>query len=136
MSRVALILAFGASLAVAANLAAATRADPHLDTTLVLSGCAACHVGHGVARSPMLPAPQSKVCLGCHGTEANLARQRTLGNISVDARPPSLSRVLDQPFVHTMTRGALSGGRYRAILRPTSLLGKNLEESRRRSCHV
>ncbi len=29
--------------------------DPHLDPSIVLAGCAACHEGHGASRSPMLP---------------------------------------------------------------------------------
>ena len=54
---------------------AAGVVDPHLDSTLLRDGCRACHRGHGVSRSPMLPGSQLDTCLQCHGSLTSRNRQ-------------------------------------------------------------
>lgn len=82
--------------------------DPHMDPTVVPAGCAACHKGHGVSRSPMLPQPQRAVCLLCHGARSTADQQVMQGVLAADARPRALSSVLSQPYVHPLTHGAFS----------------------------
>ncbi len=52
----------------AMSIAIAAPRSPHMERAIVPEGCRACHAGHGESRSPMLPAPQSEICLGCHET--------------------------------------------------------------------
>lgn len=106
MPRAALIL----SLAVAAGVPGLTAAalDPHLDPALVPSGCPACHQGHGLSRSPMLPAAQEQVCLACHGTQTRLDQQVLRGAVSPSAQPALLSAVLAQPFLHPLDEDTFS----------------------------
>lgn len=82
--------------------------DPHLDPGLVSASCAACHEGHGVSRSPMLPAPQTAVCLTCHGTQAEADRLAAAGSMTFSAEPQLLSFVLSQPYTHPLSPEAFS----------------------------
>ncbi len=86
----------------------AASLDPHLDSIVVRSSCQACHRGHGAARSPMLPGPQREVCLGCHGTRADVERQVREGALAADARPPLLASALSRTFTHPLTARAFS----------------------------
>jgi len=89
-------------------MGSAVALDPHLDPIQVPGSCPACHVGHGKSRSPMLPAPQTELCLSCHGGPAareKAAAERRLGQ---GARPPDLSTALAQLFVHPMDDQAYS----------------------------
>jgi len=52
---------------VLALAAPAAGLSPHLDSSTVPGGCRACHEGHGVSSSPMLPGSVETVCLSCHG---------------------------------------------------------------------
>lgn len=79
-----------------------------MDPGLVPAGCAACHKGHGVSRSPMLPQPQAEVCLACHGSGSSRDQQAMRGNVGVGARPALLSSVFAKPYAHPLTRGAFS----------------------------
>lgn len=83
-------------------------AEPHLDPTLLPLGCVSCHRGHGVPRSPMLPAPQAEVCLACHDTQAKLDAEVRRGSVAPTARPTLLSEVLTQPFRHPLDERAVS----------------------------
>ncbi len=87
---------------------AAWAVDPHVDPSLLPASCSSCHEGHGVSRSPMLPATQSEVCLGCHDSQSGVDRQIAAGVLSPEARPTLLSRVLAQPFLHPMNGEAFS----------------------------
>lgn len=82
--------------------------DPHLDPSVVTAGCSACHSGHGVSGSPMLPEPQVDVCLSCHGSSAGFQQQAMRDALSSSARPSLLSRALSQPFSHPLTSRAFS----------------------------
>ena len=82
--------------------------SPHVDPGLVPTACAACHRGHGLPRSPMLPAPQTDLCLGCHGSATALEEQVRRGNVAAGARTPLLGTVLSQPFVHPLSTDAFS----------------------------
>lgn len=107
MPRAALIAGLG--LVAGMALAPATPADdPHLDPARLLVGCSACHRGHGAPRSPMLPVAQAEVCLGCHGSQADLGRQVARGIVAPDVRPPLLSSVLAGPSVHPLDVQAFS----------------------------
>lgn len=108
MPRTALKLAALAWLAAALPSAAGAALDAHLDSSRVPASCRACHEGHGVSGSPMLPAPQAEVCLSCHGSEAGVNRLAGEGILSGLARPQLLSTVLAQPFSHPLTPGAFS----------------------------
>ncbi len=82
--------------------------DSHMDPSLVPSGCPACHRGHGEPRSPMLPAPQTQLCLSCHGSRAGLDRRAARGDVAPGTRSTSLSSTLSSPFVHPMSDEAFS----------------------------
>lgn len=82
--------------------------DPHMDPGLVPAGCPACHEGHGVSRSPMLPAPQSEVCQACHGTEVDVDRAIREGLLTPGRRPPLLADALSQAYAHPIDPAALS----------------------------
>lgn len=63
----------------------------------------------------MLPAPQTQVCLSCHGSQAQadaLVRSRDLSPI---ATPTLLSTNLSRPFVHPISEGAFSRHQPRAV---------------------
>jgi len=109
MSRAA--LTFGLALVLGAapiEALRASRLNPHLDPGIVLAGCPACHEGHGVPRSPMLPAVQKGLCLTCHGTKGSLDQMVAGGAVSVDARPPLLATTLGLPSVHPIDNGVFS----------------------------
>jgi predicted CXXCH cytochrome family protein len=106
MPRVALNLVLAFSLAVLPTGPLAT--DPHIDPGVVTDGCRACHRGHGVSRSPMLPAPQVEVCLTCHGSEAGGRRVTASSTVGTTRGPETLSSVLAQPFVHPIDDKAYS----------------------------
>jgi len=80
----------------------------HLDSSLVPGSCSACHRGHGVSDSPMLPAPQKQVCLSCHGSEAKSSEAVARGLLSPTARPRPVASALSQPFVHPVDDHAFS----------------------------
>lgn len=82
--------------------------NPHLDPSRVTGGCNACHRGHGVSRSPMLPAPQEEVCLSCHGAKGDADRQIQRGLLSANAAPQLMATNLRLPYAHPLTPGALS----------------------------
>ncbi|MFQ5349423.1 MAG: cytochrome c3 family protein [Thermoanaerobaculia bacterium] len=107
MSRPALT---ATALACAGWLAAsaASGIHPHLDRSSVTGGCRACHEGHGVSRSPMLPGPQSTVCLSCHSSQAAADAMSARGLLSATAEPPLLSLDLSQPFSHPLDVEAFS----------------------------
>jgi predicted CXXCH cytochrome family protein len=86
----------------------AVALDPHLDSSLLPTGCATCHQGHGEPGSPMLPAPLNTVCLSCHSTQADLDRQVREGRLSASARPVMIAEQLSQPFVHLLSDQAYS----------------------------
>ena len=106
MPRPAMILA--ASAVLAASAAVATAQTPHMDPSRVPGGCPACHVGHGIPDSPMLPTPVETVCLQCHGTPADRDRMVVRGHLAADAAPPLLSADLTQPYLHPMDDAATS----------------------------
>jgi predicted CXXCH cytochrome family protein len=93
-------------LGLTAGLAGAV--DPHLDPGLVPASCTACHEGHGVSRSPMLPAPQMEVCLRCHDSSAGVDRLIAAGKLSPEADPVMLGATLAQPYNHPLSPEAFS----------------------------
>lgn len=94
-------------IAVAA-VAGAQGPNPHLNTADLPRGCVSCHKGHGVPRSPMLPAPVNELCLGCHSTGVEKDLQTGRGSLSPSARPPLLGTVLSLPYTHPLTAHAKS----------------------------
>lgn len=82
--------------------------DPHVDLSIVEIGCPACHLSHGVSRSPMLPAPQREVCMNCHESQGKANRMVAERALSATARPQFLSQVFSQPFVHPVSEQAYS----------------------------
>jgi predicted CXXCH cytochrome family protein len=106
LSRTTLISVL-ALIAVAAGLPTSAL-DPHLDSSLLPGSCKACHLGHGASRSPMLPGPQSELCLSCHDSQAKVDRAVARGALAPGARPPLLGTTLAQPFRHPLTEGAFS----------------------------
>jgi predicted CXXCH cytochrome family protein len=74
--------------------------NPHLDPGIIPVGCAGCHEGHGIARSPMLPASQSRVCLDCHGLPEDADRAVARGKLTMAIRPTFLSQTLSRPYTH------------------------------------
>lgn len=96
MSRAALILAF-----LATNPALAVGPwGGHVDRSAIPGGCLACHRGHGISNSPMLPLPQKEVCLSCHGGETAAREATQRGWLNPTAKPTDLSRALLQPYQH------------------------------------
>jgi len=103
--RVALVLA---AVAVTVICGVAPAMDPHVDPSFVPEGCPACHVGHGESGSPMLPAPQSELCLGCHGSQGKRDQAVMRGRAGAVPSPRLLSDTLAQPFVHPVDEHAFS----------------------------
>lgn len=95
--------------------AASASINPHLDPSAVPAGCPACHVGHGLASSPMLGKAQQQVCLDCHGSQADQDRAVSSGRLAANRRPLLLSSNMAQPYTHPMTAGALSGRQERVV---------------------
>jgi len=107
LSRDSLIVTLG--LVLLLGWPSVTRAvDPHIDPSLVPGGCSACHRGHGVSRSPMLPAPQSEMCLQCHDSRAQADRMVDRQLLTANVVPRSLSSALSQPYVHPLSPEAFS----------------------------
>jgi len=79
-----------------------------MDPTTVPGSCMACHRGHGTSMSPMLPAPQSEVCLTCHGSQSSRDKAVLDQELDPAARPALMSSVLNQPFVHPISEQAYS----------------------------
>ena len=93
----------------AAGLATAARGlDPHLDPGRLPGGCPACHRGHGEPRSPMLPGPQTQVCLTCHDSQTRLEQRVVRGDVARGSTSIFLSSVLSGPFVHPLSDQAFS----------------------------
>lgn len=109
MSRAALT-AFSLCVALAArpHPVDAASPNPHVDPSVVLVRCEACHKGHGAPGSPMLPTAQAQVCLSCHGTPADLTRVQQQGVVAGDAKPPLLSSVMAQPYTHPINLAGFS----------------------------
>lgn len=93
------------ALACPAAFAAAT--DPHLDRSLVPTGCKACHKSHGKPRSPMLPKPQKEICLDCHGTRANADRRIASGDLISNAQVALMDPDVNLAYSHPLTEGAM-----------------------------
>jgi len=106
MSRAALMAAITALVLL--SVPPAWTLSPHMDSATVPGGCRACHRGHGVSASPMLPDPVDTVCLSCHGDLDGRSRMIRLGLLAGDARPPLLEPVLANPYRHPMDGAGLS----------------------------
>jgi len=89
--------------------------NPHVNPGEILVGCIACHRGHGVPRSPMLPGSQKEVCLSCHDSRARFDNQVIQGIVAGTASPPFLAAVLAKPFAHPLSSQALSRNEPRAV---------------------
>lgn len=115
MSRAAMSVAmrvlWGGALIVAVLLAPAASAgglDPHVDASRLPRSCAACHQGHGRSGSPMLPTAQQALCLSCHGTAADVARQVARGELAAGVEPPLVGNALELPVTHPIDGAAFS----------------------------
>ena len=108
MSRGALRIGTPLLLATLAGPVLTGAVDVHLNPSVVEGGCRACHEGHGTSRSPMLPAPQSEVCLSCHASRARADAMVSRGLLSAAARPQFLETTLSLPFVHPLSEEAVS----------------------------
>jgi predicted CXXCH cytochrome family protein len=82
--------------------------DSHMDPGIMPNGCPACHRGHGKPRSPMLPAPQSELCLSCHDSQTRLEQRAIRGDVVRGVQSTLLSSTLSKPFVHPMSDQAFS----------------------------
>lgn len=82
--------------------------DPHVDLGVVPGSCLACHKGHGVSGSPMLPGPLAGGCLDCHDTQARLEQKVRQGLVAGGMRPALLGQVLSKPYQHPMDPQNLS----------------------------
>ncbi|MCP4657915.1 MAG: hypothetical protein GY856_21110 [bacterium] len=89
--------------------------NPHVNPSEVLVGCIACHRGHGVPRSPMLPTYQKEVCLSCHDSRARFDYQVIRGIVAGTASPAFLAAVLSKPSVHPLSAYALSRNESQAV---------------------
>jgi len=82
--------------------------NPHVDEGFVPGSCLACHRGHGVSFSPMLPSTQVELCLGCHGTRTERERQVHEGVVLPSMNPILLESVLQKSFTHPLNREVFS----------------------------
>lgn len=103
MSRTALILVAVAAIACAVPAHGRGRTNPHLDGNLVRNGCAACHSGHGKAKSPMLGRAQQALCLGCHGSTV-----AGRDDLAPDGKPAPIGALSAKASVHPMDTNAFS----------------------------
>lgn len=74
----------------------------------MLAGCASCHRGHGVSRSPMLPAPQKELCLDCHGFRADRERAIRQGRVAAGGNAILVGSALQAPYPHPVSAAAFS----------------------------
>lgn len=107
MSRAALILLAAFAAPLLAQGPGVRPRNPHLDPTVNLSGCPACHAGHGVPNSPMLPGPVRSVCLDCHTARPRVDELIAARVLAQDVRPALLSDVLTAPYQHPTDGDAL-----------------------------
>jgi predicted CXXCH cytochrome family protein len=96
---------------------AAPVADRGHDASLLLLGCASCHVGHGAPGTAMLPVAGDEACLGCHGRPDERAALVESGLMARSAKPADLRAALDRPVRHA--GGARAGRRARSALPAT-----------------
>lgn len=107
MPRAALTIACGI-LALGLLPGRAFGLDPHMDPGLLPAGCPGCHRGHGASRSPMLPGPQTDLCLSCHESQARLEQRATRGEVALGNRATFLASALASPFIHPLSDRAFS----------------------------
>jgi predicted CXXCH cytochrome family protein len=112
MPRTALIVVTLASLVAAGPVYGRGRQNPHLDSTVVRSGCPACHAGHGSSKSPMLETSQQATCFRCHGATAPTARQ----DLPPEAKPGLIGSLTGKVSVHPIDDKAFSSGDPNAVV--------------------
>ncbi|MBI5478549.1 MAG: hypothetical protein HY906_06840 [Deltaproteobacteria bacterium] len=125
------ILALLLPLAVGHRAVAAPPAGPHLDRRLVASRCAACHAGHGRAKSRMLRDAVQDLCFRCHGASAAREKARKAGTLTQLARPADIERDFQKPYRHPIERSDL----HRADERLPERSGKVLRHAACADCH-
>lgn len=82
--------------------------NPHVDLSVIPGSCVACHRGHGVSGSPMLPSAQVELCLECHGTRADFDGQVREGVVNPGTEPILLGSLLEKPYPHALQRELFS----------------------------
>lgn len=79
----------------ASSFAASLKQSVHGEKSNLPAGCASCHKGHGVKKTPMLPFEEKEFCFMCHGSQAKqrdaikakkLANGKVLKNVEDDFR--------------------------------------------------
>lgn len=73
---------------------------PHADEGLLTMGCGSCHVGHGVAGEPLLPAREENACFRCHGTAEDVRERVAEGSLSQRAWPTLIEPLFALPHHH------------------------------------
>lgn len=73
---------------------------PHGDPTQLPLGCGSCHVGHGVAKQPLLAAPEEVACYDCHGSPSARAAAVAAGRLAATVTPSRLDEVASAAYRH------------------------------------
>jgi predicted CXXCH cytochrome family protein len=79
--------------------------EAHLDRLVLPEGCASCHVGHGLSKTPMLPAVEEELCYRCHGDPSAARHQVASGAMSASARPQDIKSVFLKSSRHPVELG-------------------------------
>jgi predicted CXXCH cytochrome family protein len=72
----------------------------HGDKSKLPKGCGSCHVGHGLRRTPMLPAATAFFCFRCHGDPILIQAARAKGLIASQANTKDLQKEFEKPYHH------------------------------------
>lgn len=87
-----------------------SQRDVHLDRLVLPDGCASCHVGHGMSKTPMLPASEEELCYRCHGDPSEARQQVASGALSASARPQDIKSVFLKSSRHPVELGEIHNG--------------------------
>jgi predicted CXXCH cytochrome family protein len=81
--------------------------NSHSDKRALPMGCASCHKGHGMARTPMLPEARATFCFRCHGSEADVQQAKRKNFLGPEAGKADLRREFSKPFIHPLDEAGM-----------------------------
>ncbi|HBR21690.1 MAG TPA: cytochrome C [Nitrospiraceae bacterium] len=76
----------------------------HGDRNKLLKGCASCHKGHGVYKTPMLSERKEIFCFRCHGHNIYSENAKKAGDIAKDVGTANIQSEFEKPYHHPIEK--------------------------------